>query len=179
MASPKNRPTLSSNLSPPTTELSVVDKDTRQELTIVLLNSLVANYQKNTTALASEVQRVEGMPGVQFSADVARVQAANDKRNAKTDKRNTSDTIATLSENIAALQTQIQALLLRYPLFTVTPSPTPTKTVTPTPTKTPTRTPTPTPTPTRFPEFSSPPSSPTTTPSVTWPGTWAWKSPAW
>ena len=166
-STPKNRPTESSKLSSTTNTISAVDKNTLQVETVVLLNDLVATYQAKENVLASEVQRVEGMPGVQFSADVAKVQAANDKRNAKSAARLASDTIETLSQRIAVLEATVARLAICYPICSVTPSPTPTKTVTPTPTVTATRTPTPTPTPTRFPEFTSPPPSPTKTPTVT------------
>jgi hypothetical protein len=166
-STPKNRPTESSKLSSTTATLSAVDKTTGQVETVVLLNDLVATYQAKENVLASEVQRVEGMPGVQFSADVAKVQAANDKRNAKASARLASDTIETLSQRIAVLEATVARLAICYPICSVTPSPTATPTKTPTPTVTATRTPTPTPTPTRFPEFTTPPPSQSKTPSPT------------
>lgn len=166
-STPKNRPTESSKLSSTTTTLSAVDKTTGQVETVVLLNDLVATYQAKENVLASEVQRVEGMPGVQFSADVAKVQAANDKRNAKAAARLASDTIETLSQRIAVLEATVARLAICYPICSVTPSPTVTPTRTPSPTVTPTRTPTPTPTSTRFPEFTTPPPTPTKTPTPT------------
>ena len=156
-STPKNRPTESSKLSSTTATLSAVDKTTGQVETVVLLNDLVATYQAKENVLASEVQRVEGMPGVQFSADVAKVQAANDKRNAKAAARLASDTIETLSQRIAVLEATVARLAICYPLCSLTPSPT----------VTPTRTPTPTPTSTRFPEFTTPPPTPTKTPTPT------------
>ena len=166
-STPKNRPTESSKLSSTTATLSAVDKTTGQVETVVLLNDLVATYQAKENVLASEVQRVEGMPGVQFSADVAKVQAANDKRNAKAAARLASDTIETLSQRIAVLEATVARLAICYPLCSLTPSPTVTPTRTPSPTVTPTRTPTPTPTSTRFPEFTTPPPTPTKTPTPT------------
>lgn len=160
---PKNRLTEPSNRSPIEREVSAVNSATGQQVKVVLFDTAVKDFQLTQQPLiAAETIRVAGAPGVQFLADAAKVQAANNKRSAKSAARLSAATIETLLQRITELEATVARLVNCYPLCSITPTPTVTRTVTPTVTPTKTKPPTPTPTPTRFPEFT-----PTNTPSVT------------